>query len=411
MEASDKLRLLAPDMRFEPAEEHSSRKRSRALGPDFSLAEPTAPCGVPLEKSQSTESTGLPAKKNSLGVYYAATPNGRPMRLLKTLLTSACERNCYYCPFRAGRNYRRTTFKPDEMAKTFSAMQHAGVVDGLFLSSGIIRGGVSTQDKLIDTADILRNKLGFRGYLHLKIMPGAEREQVLRTMQLADRVSVNLEAPNSERLQQLAPRKQFIEELMQPLKWANEIRRTLPANETWNGRWPSTVTQFVVGGVGESDLETLTTSAYLYKHLRLARTYFSAFSPVPDTPMDGLPPENPLREHRLYQASFLLRDYGFDLEELPFAEGGNLPLGEDPKHAWARAHLSETPLELNRASQHELVRIPGIGPHAARTILSARTQGKLRELSDLRRLGIRGDKYIPFVLLDGRRPAQQLRMF
>ncbi len=136
MDASDKLHLLAPYMRFEPAEEHSSRKRSRALGLDFSLAEPTAPCGVPLERSPPTEFTDLPAKKNSLGVYYAATPNGRPMRLLKTLLTSACERNCYYCPFRAGRNYRRTTFKPDEMAQTFSAMQHAGVVDGLFSVRG-----------------------------------------------------------------------------------------------------------------------------------------------------------------------------------------------------------------------------------------------------------------------------------
>jgi predicted DNA-binding helix-hairpin-helix protein len=148
------------------------------------------------------------------------------MRLLKTMLTTACERNCYYCPFRAGRNYRRQTFQPDDMAKTVADLHRAGVVDGLFLSSGIIKGGVATQDRLLDTAVLLRQKYGYRGYLHLKIMPGAEKAQVLQAMRLADRLSVNLEGANEQRLLALAPKKQFWTELLQSLQWIEEIRRT-----------------------------------------------------------------------------------------------------------------------------------------------------------------------------------------
>src|SRR5690606_16808353 len=196
-------------------------------------------------------------------------------------------------------------------------------VEGLFLSSGIIKGGVTTQDKLIDTAEILRNKLGFRGYLHLKIMPGADRDQVRRSMQLADRISVNLEGANAQHLATLAPMKKFADELLAPLKWAQDIRTNEAPGSTWNGRWASTVTQFVVGGADETDVELVSTSEYLYHELKLKRTYYSAFSPIIDTPLENHRPENPWREHRLYQASFLLRDYGFAMEELPFNQSGN----------------------------------------------------------------------------------------
>ncbi len=192
------------------------------------------------------------------------------------------------------------------------------MAEGVFLSSGIAGGGVRTQDKLLATAEILRKKYQYRGYLHLKIMPGAEKDQVYRAMQLADRVSVNLEAPSTERLAKLAPHKNFFEELLQPLKWVEEIRRTVPAYKFWNGRWPSTVTQFVAGGSDESDLELLTITNWLNKNVRLKRAYFSAFLPIRDTPLENKAAVDPMREHRLYQASFLLRDYGFDLEDLPF---------------------------------------------------------------------------------------------
>ena len=230
-------------------------------------------------------------------------------------------------------------------------------------------------------------------------------------MQLADRVCVTLEGANTERLHQLAPQKVFIEELLRPLQWVEEYRRNEPPRHTWNGRWPSSVTQFVVGAVGESDLEILTTTNYLNQNVRLGRAYFSAFHPVSNTPLEENPAENPWREHRLYQSSFLLGQYGFDLEELPFTQDGNLPLELDPKAAWARANLSQAPLEVNKAGRPQLLRIPGIGPKGADAILAARRQGKLRDLQDLQKLGIIPTRAAPFVLLDGKRPPYQLRLW
>ena len=344
-------------------------------------------------------------------ISNAVLPGGQRVKLLKTLLTSACERNCFYCPFRAGRNYRRATLKPEEMAKTFMALHHASAVEGLFLSSGIAAGGIRTQDKMIETAEILRERLRYRGYLHLKIMPGAERDQVLRAMQLADRVSINLEAPNINRLSRLAPRKEFFEELLQPLRWVEEIRRTQPASMGWNGRWPSSTTQFVVGAVGESDLELLTTTEKLYRQMGLRRAYFSTFSPVQDTPLDNLPPADPKRGFRLYQASFLLRDYGFTAEDMSFDSAGNLPLQTDPKQAWALANLAANPVEINHATRSELLHIPGIGPKSASAILNARRGGNLKDVDDLRRLGLNPARAVPYILLDGRRPPHQLSLF
>src|SRR5690606_15056466 len=165
-----------------------------------SIPSPSLPCGLPNNPAERKAA----AKAASLGVTHVHLPNGRLMPLLKTMMTTACERNCNYCPFRAGRSAtRRVTFSPDEMAAAFNDMRRAGAVDGLFLSSGIIGGGVRSQDKLLDTADIIRRKYGYTDYIHLKIMPGSERDQVYRAMQLADRLSINLESPTPERLSAL----------------------------------------------------------------------------------------------------------------------------------------------------------------------------------------------------------------
>ncbi|MBP7690290.1 MAG: hypothetical protein KA764_00150 [Anaerolineales bacterium] len=434
MDTLGKLELLSGQMSLEPAEEtvglrppaNPAPRALREAGPGYAAGpdpgqQGRAPCGhspAELRATLNTLTRGSPdpapsleRKKHSLGVSYAAMPGGKRIALLKTLLTSACERDCFYCPFRARRNFRRATFKPDEMAGLFNQMHRAGVAEGLFLSSGIAAGGVRTQDRLIDTAEILRRRHAFRGYLHLKLMPGLERDQLLRAMQLANRVSINLEAPNTERLRRLAPHKVFIEELLQPLQWADEIRRTRAPQDTLFGRWPSLVTQMVVGGAEESDLEILTTTAHLTQRLRLARVYFSAFHPVPETPLEHHPPEDPWREHRLYQASFLLRDYGFELEDMPFTAEHRLPLDRDPKQAWAELNLRETPVEVNRAERRELLRVPGLGPKGVDAILAARRRGTLRELRDLRALGVLADRAAPFVLLDGRAPARQLRLF
>jgi len=380
-----RLRSLSEQMVLEPAEDHS------LMGASY------------LDRTE--------ACPEAVVVHPAILPNGQRIKLLKTLLTSACERDCYYCPFRAGRNFHRATFQPEEFARLFVMLSLKGIAEGVFLSSGITGGGIHTQDKLLDTADILRNKLGFRGYIHLKIMPGAEHSQVERAMQMADRVSINLEAPNDNCLAKLAPHKQFTEELLRPLKWIEEIRSTQPAYKGWNGHWPSSVTQFVAGGAGESDLELLTTTEYLFGQLGLRRAYFSPFSPILDTPLENQQPTPVIREYRLYQASFLLRDYGFDLEELPFEMDGRLPTQVDPKLAWAQKNLSESPIEVNQADRGTLMRIPGIGPKGAEAILRARRKVQIRDMASLKKMGVMAERAAPYLLFDGRRASYQPTLF
>jgi predicted DNA-binding helix-hairpin-helix protein len=332
----------------------------------------------------------------------------RKMPVLKAMTTTACERDCLYCPFRAGRSsMRRVKLSPDEMAQGFMALYRARAVEGLFLSSGVIRGGITSQDAILDTGAILRKKHGFRGYIHLKIMPGAERDQVRRAMELADRVSINLEAPNADRLERIAPGKQFADELLTPLRWVEELRQGS------EGRLhASSTTEFVVGPAGESDVELLSASEYLHHELRLSRVYFSAFRPITETPLDNFPATNDRRRIRLYQASFLLRDYGFQAEELPFTADGSLPQQVDPKWAWAEEHLGQAPVEINTASRNDLLRIPGIGVKGVSRIMAARRKGKLRSLDDLRALGIVNvRRAMPYVLLDGQQPGDQPRLF
>jgi predicted DNA-binding helix-hairpin-helix protein len=369
----------------------------------------TAACGTsPLRLRNGRESSVTDGRGRELPIYQAAGPGGRAFPLLKSMLTTACERDCLYCPFRAGRDMRRATFKPEEMALAFDELLRSGVVQGLFLSTGIFAGGANTQNKLLDTAEILRRRYDYRGYLHLKIMPGVEHGQVERAMALADRVSINLEAPNAGRLERLAPRKDFDSELLAPLQWMHSIRQAAPGGRA---RRASSATQFVVGAAGESDLELLATTERLYRHAGLQRVYYSAFDPLPGTPLEHLPAETPLREHRLYQASYLMRDYGFELEEFPFDQDGRLPLDRDPKRAFADLTLAQAPVDVNRASPHELRRVPGIGLRAAEKIVSARRAHRLSDLGQLRALGILAERAAPYIVLGGRRPPIQSTMF
>lgn len=340
-------------------------------------------------------------------ITNVVTPQGKKP-ILKTMVTTACERNCNYCPFRAGRSkMKRLTFTPDELANGLDTLHRAGQVQGMFLSSGIIKGSVTTQDKIIDTAEIVRNRYGYRGYLHLKVMPGIEYDQLYRLMQLADRVSVNLEGPTQERLNALAPKKDFERELLRMLQLAEQIRRAHPYEKL-----AGTVTQFVVGAVGDTDYELLSLSNRLYRQHGLTRAYYSGFSPIEQTPFENRPATNPLREHRLYQASFLLRDYGWKVEDLPFLPDGNMKLELDPKCAWAERYLRQSPIEIMTATRQQLLRIPGIGPVAADAILKARQKGRLTTLTDLQKLGIRAPEQAShYILLSGRRPLVQLSLF
>jgi putative DNA modification/repair radical SAM protein len=347
-------------------------------------------------------------KRDNIGrwIYPAVMPDGKRIALLKVLMTNVCEKNCAYCVNRAGNDIERTIFSPDELARLFDEMARAKLVEGMFLSSGICAGATRTMDRMLATVEIVRQRYQFEGYVHLKLLPGSTRAQVERAGQIADRLSVNLEAPNMKRLAQIAPNKER-DEVLNPMRWASEFI------QKGKGRWAPAgqTTQFVVGAADESDQEILTTTSYLYKKLNLHRAYFSAFQPVRGTPLEGKAFTPAWREHRLYQCDFLFRQYSFGFDELVFDERGDLPREADPKMMWARAHPEHFPIEINRASRNDLLRVPGIGPRSATRIVRARGECRFATLSDLRKAGAVPQRAAPFVLLAGKRPPYQLGLF
>ena len=346
----------------------------------------------------------LPAGKASQFISRATTSSGKKVSLFKVLQTNHCEKNCFYCVNQRGRDHPRTTFKPDELARLFMALYEKRQVDGLFLSSAISGGADRSMERMIATVEILRNKYKYKGYVHLKTLPGASRAAIERACGLASRTSVNLEAPRRESLAKIAPEKDLILDILDPLRWiATEMRQTpLSAPYGQPGLAAGVTTQFVVGAGGETDEEIIKSTAWLYKNLRLHRAYFSAFRPVEDTPLDGLEQTPPLREHRLYQADFLLRQYHFTAAELPFERSGNLPLDKDPKLTWALRHPSMFPVEVNQVSEAMLLRVPGIGPISARRIVEARCQGKIKTLRSLARTGAVVKRARNFLTLAGK---------
>lgn len=341
-------------------------------------------------------------------VYNATQEGGGLTRLFKVLQTNACRYACKYCFTSCAIRRQRTTFKPDELATTFVSLRQQKRVDGLFLSSGIVPDANTTMEKMLATVERLRLREGYTGYIHLKLIPGASFEYIERAVELADRVSLNLEAPNQARLDDLAPDKEFASSMWGRLAWAAELMRR--ARQQGRKAARSLTTQFVVGAVGESDRELLDTVDRAHRELDLRRAYFSAFHPIAKSPFSDMPAEDPIRAARLYQADFMLRDYGFSAADLPFDAAGLLPRDRTPKQAWADLHLHE-PIEINRATRQQLLRIPGIGPKSADRILAARRAARLRDLSDLRALGVTTGWAAPYVLLDGHRTAVQLGLW
>ena len=352
-------------------------------------------------------------------VSHLTTPWGQRKATLKVLQTSACQNNCNYCAFRAGRDIRRAHLTPDELARSFDLMYRAGLVESLFLSSGVI-GTHRTMDEMLATVELVRQKYGFRGYIHLKLLPGAEDAHIERAVELADRVSVNLEAPTPETLAALAPLKRM-DALVGPLRKAAEIigrgdplrspaRLGIGRVQDPPLRWAtpaSACPPSSSSAAGESDRDLLSTAQMLYRELRLARAYYSAFTPVRDTPLEGEPPTDPQREFRLYQADWLLRYYHFSADELPFDSDGQLRTDVDPKAAWAR----RTPRAFSGGGQRRAAGRAAAGARR-RTDLGQGDRpgaagGKLREIGDLRKLGARADRAAPFVTLAGRRPPYQ----
>jgi predicted DNA-binding helix-hairpin-helix protein len=351
----------------------------------------------------------------SMGIAQARLPGGGSINLMRVMQTNACSLSCGYCPTYCGGKVPRATVSPEEIATTFMDVNRKGLAQGLFLTSGVPGRATRATDRMLATLEVLRQREGFSGYIHVKLLPGAETAQVEAAARLATRISVNLEGPTDAHVSRLAKEKNLTGDLLPKLELAGRLYREA-REEGGPGPRGSTTTQFVVGAVGEKDQEVLRLVARLERQRLLHHAHFSAFQPVVGTPFEGFAPTPAARESRLYQAEHLLREYGFGVEELAFESGGNLPLEHDPKTAWALAHPERFPLEITRAPLELLLRIPGLGPKAARTIVDTRRRSVLRGLADLRRIGVDTVRAAYYLTLHGRRLAatpapQQLRLF
>ena len=335
---------------------------------------------------------------------------GGRTRLLRILMTNACSYNCAYCPMRRDREMPRTLLKPEELVRIFLGALHRGWVDGLFVTTGIPSNPVRVMDGLIAALELLRERHGFTGYIHVKLVAGAEPAQIERLTSLASRVSLNLEAPCGQSLSRIAPEKSLpvaLENLERVRSLVLHERAAQahgrPRDPLHPGGAAGMTMQFVVGATPDTDRALIETVARLQAGGGIHHAHFSAFRPITDTPMENVPAAPALREHRLYQADYLLHDYGFTAAEVVFEPGGNLPLSVDPKTAWALAHPERFPVEVTRADYEALLRVPGIGPIAARRIVNERAGAALRGLADLRGLGVVTTRAGGFLTLRGRR--------
>ena len=340
-----------------------------------------------------------------MGICHSYAPDGRCISLLKILLTNFCVYDCLYCVNRVSSNTPRARFTVDEVVRLTLDFYRRNYIEGLFLSSGIIRNPDYTMEQVIEVAQRLREDNDFRGYIHLKTIPDASDDLVARAGRYADRLSINIELPTVASLTRLAPEKDaggirksmarlrtHIDDANEEARERRQPRRFAPAGQS---------TQMIVGADESSDRSIIDTSASLYGSYRLKRVYYSAFSPIPDSasmlPLKALPL---VREHRLYQADWLMRFYGFAPNEIPVSATGMLALDIDPKLAWALRHRECFPVDLNAADREMLLRIPGLGTKAVKRIVSARRARTLR-LDDLERLHVPLKKVLPFVTVPG----------
>ncbi|MBI4976194.1 MAG: putative DNA modification/repair radical SAM protein, partial [Spirochaetes bacterium] len=302
-------------------------------------------------------------------------------------------------------NYiRRARFSKDDLARLFMDLYAGNYVEGLFLSSAIFCSPDVTMTEMLDVCTILRVKYRFRGYIHLKIIPGVSDAHIEAAMKTATRISLNLEAPNADYLKVIAPEKDFHTDIIGRLE---TINRAIVSGNNPNAGY---TTQLIVGAAGEKDRDIMRTIGYLYRKKNLRRAYFSAFIPQPATPLEHGAAVPLAREHRLYQADWLLRFYDFEVGELAFDAAGDLPLDKDPKRAWAELHPERFPLEVNTASQQELLRVPGIGQISLRRITMHRRQSHITDKETLKRMGVVLKHALPFILINGKKEKPQREM-
>ena len=331
-------------------------------------------------------------------IYPVTLPNGGKTILFKTLVSNACNNDCLYCPLRGQNDVRRCTLGIEETANVFMQYLQARQVYGLFLSSGLTGDADKTMSRLNAIAATVRRKYGFRGYIHLKILPGASPAAIEETLRLASAVSINIETPGAEYLAKLSQKKNFLKDIVEPMKLVSRLTAKGAKYER-----VGQTTQFIVGAAGESDKKIVRYMTGLYQRLGLHRVYFSAYQSAPgaeslsveaDKPADRL-----MREHRLYQVDFLMRKYGFTDSDILFDGRERLSLEKDPKQLWAEMHPEFFPVNINRADKFELLRVPGLGPRTVRMILDCRKTGRVNRLEDIMRRGKSLEKAKPFVNL------------
>ena len=335
--------------------------------------------------------------------------------LLRILMTNACSFNCHYCPMRRDREMPRTLLKPEELVRIFLSAHRRGWCEGLFITTGIPGRPVKVMDDLIRVLELLREKHFFRGYIHVKIIPGADSAQVERMTQLATRVSLNLEAPCGSSLASIAPDKSFATTMVtlesarrHVVNTRTEAAAGRPHDALHPGGAAGMTMQLVVGASPDSDRTIIGKVSELYAGGGFHHAQFSAFRPIRDTPLEQQRATPVLREHRLYQVDHLIRHYGFTDAEVVYGDDGNLPLAMDPKVAWALAHPERFPVEIRTASRTALARVPGIGVGSAQRIVAERRTTTFRDLADLRKIGVVTSRAAGFITLGGRR-VQSLR--
>jgi len=333
-------------------------------------------------------------------VYPVTLPNGGRSVLFKTLLSNACNNDCKYCPLRRQQDLRRCTLSIEDTTRVFLDYLNQKKVFGLFLSSGVIGSPDRTMDKLVGVARQLRYKHKFRGYIHLKVIPGASDAAIEEAVSLSSAVSLNIETPGADNLAKLSNEKDYIRDIIEPIKLISRL--TGPGSRY---RRVKQTTQFIVGAAGERDSRIVKYMAGLYDRLKLQRIYFSAYQKglgdpsidaeqVPDTdPQDVL-----MREHRLYQVDFLFRKYGFKDRDIIFEPDGDLSLNTDPKETWALNHPEVFPISANNASRWDLLKVPGLGPLTVKRIIERRKQTRLRGIEDIGRPGVLLRKAQPYLV-------------
>ncbi|MCH9010199.1 MAG: putative DNA modification/repair radical SAM protein [Chloroflexi bacterium] len=369
------------------------------------------------------------ARNDAPGVYRAAMPNGKFINLMRVMFTDFCMMDCHFCPNSYWVPRKRYGFKVDELANAFMEMHRRQTVAGLFLSSGIAGSASKTTERLIQVVEIIRKKHGFKGYIHMKVMPGTEYQYVEAAHRLGTRLSINIEAPTVEHMRKLSAMKDLERDILKPMSWIADLirdksdagRQSVPAGSGKSERElaaaPSAVgqaTQLVVGASDESDWDIYERMDQLYSEWNFKRVYYSPFQPIRHTPLEEHPVTPMIREHRLYQVDWLRRVYKFTNDEmkLAFDDRGFLSSEDDPKTAIAVENLDSFPVDVNAATRDMLLRVPGVGPVSADRILKNRRAHAVDNWRDLQAMGVVRKRAWPFLYFPGHRPprAKQLRL-